>query len=149
MAQQRPGVGVERRERLVEQQHVGLAGEGASQRHALALAPGDPARALSRQVVDAQPPQHLVGLVRASKGDVVPHRHVREQRVVLEDHADGALLRRKIDSLSPVEPRPLAHQDPAGIGPVQAGDAAQHRGLAAARRADERQRLPLHGERQV
>ena len=59
------GLGVERRERLVEQQHAGVARQRPGQRDALALAAGQRARALVGQVVDAHPRQQLGRPARA------------------------------------------------------------------------------------
>ena len=62
---------------------------------------------------------------------------MREQRVVLKQVAAVAALGRQVDPDLPVEPDRVAEPDPAAIGPVQAGDRAQHRGLPGARRADQ------------
>ncbi len=63
------------------------------------------------------------------------HRQVREQRVVLEHHADAALFRGE------GEARPgndLAGQfDAAGMHRLETGDGAQGGGLAAARRPEQ------------
>jgi hypothetical protein len=58
--------------------------------------------------------------------DVLLHRHVREQRVVLEDRVDVALegwLLGHVDA---------GELDGAGRGQLEAGDHAQDRGLARA-----------------
>ena len=95
---------VERAERLVEQQHLGLHGERAGQCHALALA----ARELGRQPVgevlevheleqlgDAVAHLRLGALADLEpERDVARRRQVRERRVVLEHEADGPALRR-------------------------------------------------------
>ena len=74
-------------------------------------------------------------------------RHVREQRVLLEDEADRALLGRQVDagraSRTSVDRR--ARSGPSS-GATQAGDRAQHGRLAGARRADERERLAPDGQ---
>jgi hypothetical protein len=58
-----------------------------------------------------------------------------EERVVLEDRVDVALVRRRVGDVAPVE------QD-ASIGRLlEAGDEAQGRRLAAARRAEQREEL--------
>ena len=97
-------LGVERAERLVEQQHARLDRQRAGERHALALAAGELRRVARRGSRQADEPQQLVdprvdlGLRaladRQAEGDVVAHGHVLEGRVVLEDEADAALLRR-------------------------------------------------------
>ncbi len=65
-------------------------------------------------------------------GDVLGHRQVREQGVVLKDDADGAPARRQgVDD--------LIRDDHPPFGLAQeAGDDAQQRGLAAARRPEQR-----------
>ena len=61
----------------------------------------------------------------------LPHRHVREQRVVLEHHAEAALLRRELVDARLVQP------DRAAGHVQQPGDAVQRGGLAAAGRAEQ------------
>ena len=95
---------VERPERLVEQQEPGLVDEGLRQGHALLLS----ARKLTGKPLDhrahvdldqriGHPSRDL--LVREllqfqAECDVVEHREVRKQRVVLEDRVDGAPVRK-------------------------------------------------------
>ena len=89
---------VERAEWLVEQQHLGLVDDGPGQRHALSLAAGELGR-----LPAAEPgqPDHLqcpadllaplgLGHVPHAQAElnVLDHRHVREQRVVLEHGVD-------------------------------------------------------------
>src|ERR671939_1357087 len=61
-----------------------------------------------------------------AKGDVVPHAHVLEGRVVLEDEADGALLRSQPRRLL------LADENVARVGLLKARDDSQQRRLATA-----------------
>jgi hypothetical protein len=83
-------VGVERRERLVEQQHARAAGQGAGERDALALAAAEPRGELARQVGDAQTLEQRRDLrgAGARERDVALDGQVREERVVLRDVAD-------------------------------------------------------------
>jgi hypothetical protein len=60
---------------------------------------------------------------------------VREQRVVLEHHADAAGLGRHVDGGAADEL--MRQRDTAGLGALQARDGAQQGGLAAARRPDQ------------
>ena len=95
---------VERAERLVEQQHLGLDGERAGERHALALAARELRRGSDRRKpsrwtsssssFDAGVDLGLRTLADLeAEGDVLAHGHVLEGRVVLEDEADAALAR--------------------------------------------------------
>jgi len=58
------------------------------------------------------------------KRNVLQDGHVREQRVVLEHHADIPLVRRAVGDVVAVD------QHAAFVGPGQAGDQAEQRGLA-------------------
>src|SRR5215212_9686422 len=90
---------VQGRGRLVEQQELGVHGQGAGDRHPLLLAARQLGRQLAGLVLDPDPGQQLAGpalgllpglaadLDRA-QGDVVEHALVGEQVELLEDHAD-------------------------------------------------------------
>ena len=69
--------------------------------------------------------------------DVLQHRHVREQRVGLEDQADVALLRRRVGDVA------AADEDAARGRPVEAGDQRQQRRLARAARSQDGDELAL------
>jgi hypothetical protein len=129
-------LGVQRAERLVQQQHRRLQHQRPGQRHPLLLAAGelrrpaaleplqpdqlqrrgDPAPGLgARHVLEAQ-----------AEGDVVVHVHEREQRVALEDGVDLALVGRGAGHVDPVE------EDAAGARLLEPGDQPQGGRLAAA-----------------
>ncbi len=75
--------------------------------------------------------------------DVLRHRHVREQRVVLEHHADVAGMHRHAADILPVD------QHLAAVQRDEAGDRAQQRGLAAAARSQQAEELAVaerHGD---
>ena len=77
-------------------------------------------------------------------GDVLEHRQMREQRVVLEDHHRAAPLRRNLVDAAALD------ADLAGVRLHEAGDQAKQRGLAAAARPEQRRDLALrHGEAHV
>jgi hypothetical protein len=57
-----PGPRVQRRQRLVEQQDVGAAGERPGQRDALALAAGERGRAGVGEVLEAEPREPVARL---------------------------------------------------------------------------------------
>ncbi len=145
---------VQRRERLVEQQHLGARRQGAGKRHALRLAAGNLVGAALGEFLhphqlqhggDAgfdlrlRPPQHL-----QAEGDVVPHRQMREQRVALEDGVDRPLERRQSGNV-------LAMQQDRAFGRVfEPGDHPEQRGLAAARGAEQGEELVLaDGDRHI
>ena len=71
------------------------------------------------------------------EGDVLEDRHVREERVCLEDHVHRALGRRDMGHVATLE------QNPAGRRLLEAGDHAEGRRLAATARAEEREELAL------
>jgi hypothetical protein len=91
--------GVEGRGDLVQQHHLGPARQRADDRHPLLLAARQPVGVLPGLVGQAEPRQQAMGLLDGlvpcglvhldrRQGDVVEDRHVREQVVRLEDHAD-------------------------------------------------------------
>ena len=133
--------GVERAEGLVEQQHARLDRERAGERHALALAARELGGIAVREAVEVHELQQLVHARldlllgpladREPEGHVLRHGHVLEGRVVLEDEADVAALRRLLG-------RVLAGDvDPAAVGRLEPGDHPQQRGLAAAAGAEQ------------
>ncbi len=146
--------GVEVRERLVHQEDPRLAHDRAAHRDALALAAGELARLALQQVgqaerlagaLDAAPDLGLRRAARAqAEGDVVEDRHVRIERVVLEDHRHVALARIELVD------RLVADRDLAGGDLLEAGDHAQGGRLAAAGGPDEDHELArLDLEREV
>ncbi len=77
-----------------------------------------------------------------AKRDIACHRHVTEQRVVLEHEADATLARRHAVHGA------IGDDDIAGIDELEAGEHAQQRGLARARRTQQRQEFARrNGER--
>ena len=142
-------LGIERAEGFVEQQQARLDRQRAGQCDALAL----PARQLrwvalaeigklheAQQFLDARRDCRRLGSLAARldaqpEGDVLCHRHVAEQRVMLEDEADAALARRAAAHLDAVE----AHF--ARIGEIEPRHDAQQRRLARPRRPEQRQEL--------
>ena len=110
-------LGVQRAERLVEQQHLRLDRERAGERHPLALAAGELRRVAllearrGRRSRAARRPRASISRLgpladRQAEGDVVAHGHVLERGVVLEDEADAALLRRHAGDVVPADRRP-------------------------------------------
>jgi hypothetical protein len=68
---------------------------------------------------------------RKREGDVLRDGLMRKECVILEDEADVALSERALRDVFTVE------DDAPGIGPFEAGDRAQQRGLSATRRPEE------------
>src|SRR5205823_7337726 len=140
-----PELGVEVGERLVHQHKRRLDNDRPRDRHALLL----PARELPRKLLGVRLQLHEIergvdleaDLVprRATHGeakaDILPHAHVREERVVLEHHTEAALLRPEhVDALV-VEPDTAARER------QQPGNAVERGRLAAPRRAEQRDEL--------
>jgi hypothetical protein len=90
-------------QRLVEQEHRGLADDRAAHRHALPLPAGKLARLAVEQRAELENAGGAVDacldVVLREAADleavrhVLEHAHVRVQRVVLEHHRDVAVLR--------------------------------------------------------
>ena len=119
----------------------------AGERDALALAAGELGR---RALLVAGQAHELERLGRAAAAllardlgdleavlDVVADRHVREQRVVLEDRVDVARVGRQAGDVG------AAQLDRAGVGDREAGDQPQRRRLARAGGAEQREELAL------
>ena len=142
-----PQLGVEARQRLVEQEGRRVGDQRARQRDPLRFA----ARALVRHLVEqVGDPHHLGDFAHALRPlarrhllhaqpelDVLRHRLVRKQRVALEHHAEAAVARLEVVDDAPVD------ADLAGGRILEPGDHAQRRGLAAAGRPDEHDELAV------
>jgi hypothetical protein len=107
---------VQGRERFVEEQRLRLSRERPRERDPLSLAAGELARPRTGKPFDPEPPQDVVDRRTSAEANVVLDAQVREERVVLEHEADGALLGRQVDPRLRVEPGLAAH-DPAALGP--------------------------------
>ena len=97
-------MGVQRRERFVEEQGLRVAGERARERHPLALATGKVSGMSAFEMPNPETVEVLIGLVTAAVLDVLAHGQMREERVVLEDEPDGPTVRRQGDAGGCVEP---------------------------------------------
>ena len=86
--------GVERRERLVEQHDLRVGRQRAGERDSLALAARELVRVGAARSARPTSSRHSAARSAASapKPTLARDRQVREQRAVLEDHADAALL---------------------------------------------------------
>ncbi len=133
------GKGIQRPKRFIQQQQLGLDGKGTGDRHPLLHPPRQLIGWLVCRVaqshhvnvafhnlltfVGRQVTQHIVH----RQGNVLPHRHPRQQRIVLEHHhAIGA---------GTEDLFPLQHHQPIG-GQIQPRHHVQQRGLATTRVAN-------------
>ena len=131
-----PELEVERRQRLVEEQDIGLVDQGAGHGHPLLLAARELVGLLRGLAGHADELEHAVDLGpdlglrplgdRQAEADVVADGHVREEGVALEDGVDLAPVGRLFRDVLAVE------QDAAGVRILEARQHAQQRGLAAA-----------------
>ncbi len=138
-------LGVERRERLVEQQHRRLDRQRPGQRDALLLATRELAGVALAVLGEADQLELLLRDLAAraavlaaqleAERDVVEHGHVREEAVGLEDHPHVALVGRHAGQVL------AADLDAAGRGLVEAGQDPQGGGLAAAGRPQQGDQL--------
>jgi hypothetical protein len=145
-------LGVEVAERLVEQEDQRIAHDAAAKRHALLLAAGKLSGAALQQVVQPQDLGSAVDrgldlalghlLVAQAESEIVVDAHVLIERVILKHHGDIAVARRQMVDHA------IADADLTARDVLEAGDHAQGRRLAAARRADQRHEL-LVGDREV
>ncbi len=127
-----PGEGVERAEGLVQQQHLGAAGEGPGERGALGHAARDLAGAQVRGVLEADELQQVphpvaargaVGAAGQAEGDVLLECAPGQQARLLEGDGGAVVGARQGRAADP---------DHSRAGAVQACDQAQQGGLAAA-----------------
>ncbi len=138
-------LGVEVRQRLVEQKHLRIAYDAAAERDALLLAARKLLRLALQKLVQAEHGGGAVDrgldvgfrglLVAQAESQIVVDAHVLVERVVLEHHGDVAVARRQVVDHLPADP------DVAAGDVFQAGDHAQRRRLAAAGRADQSDEL--------
>ena len=140
-------LGVEIRQRLVEQQHFGLDHERARERDALLLAAGELRRPAVGERAEADQLERRGDLARRSRRAAISRRpRARRRRssppsCAATARSSGTPCRRcastaaaRVTSRSPIRMRPV-------VGVAEAGDQAQQRGLAGARRPEEGEEL--------
>ena len=136
---------VERGERLVEQQHARTAHECACDGDALLLSAGQARDVAALKARELDEREHFVDLLldlvarqlllAQRERHVFKHVQVGEEGVALKDGVDVALVRRDVvDALAKEENVALIRR-------FEAADHAQGRGLAAAGRAEQRQKF--------
>jgi 2-hydroxy-3-oxopropionate reductase len=122
-----------------------LAGECPRESDPLPLPARELGRLRLRQVADAETLEQIARIA-SREGHVALDRQVREQRVLLEHHAHGPRLDRDVHPRGSIEEQATGKLDPSGVGPQEAGDHAEQRRLARARRSDEGQGFAPHVE---
>ena len=140
-----PQLGVEVRERFVHQERLRPPDDRPGERHPLALTSRELRRLALEQVLEAEDARRLLheavplGRRDAARLErelhVPPHRHVRVQRVALEDHGDVAVLRLDVVDLAAPD------LDGAFGRLLEAGDHAQRGRLPAAGRPEQDEEL--------
>ena len=140
--------GVERGQRFVEEQHLRPHDEATRQRDALALAArhlvGHPVFEAAELYQLKRFGNAILDLAAAhardleAVGDIVGDAHVRKDGIALEHHVHRPLVWRDTGHILPVD------QDMALGRQFEAGDHAQQRRLAAARRAEQHEELACH-----
>ena len=140
-------LGIERTEGLIEQQHLGLMRQRPRHGDPLLLTAGELRRQplihaferhQAQQLLTALAPAPCAHVAHAQRElDVVGHRHVAKQRVVLEHEPDAALARRDVSDVAAVE------RDASVIDSREPGDRPQQRALAAAARTEQHEELAL------
>ena len=137
--------GVERRERLIHQQHARVGGERTGEGDALAHPPGEFVRAGLFLVTEADEVQVVAGGLEAlglgevrleaeAEEDVLQGIEPREERILLEhDEAIPARGRHRL----------IPEADLAFVGMLQTGQQAQQGGLTATGRTDNDEELPF------
>ena len=140
-------LGVQVGQWLVHQEHAGGTNDRPAHRHPLPLTAGQLLRLAAEQIRQAEDPGGRTDppvsfglldlLVLQREADVLIHRQVRVERVVLEDHGDVAVPGRHVVDHA------VAEADRARRDPLQARDHPQRRRLAAARGPDQHDELPV------
>ena len=133
--------------RFIHQKHIGLDHQRARQRHALLLSAGQRIGHTIRILIDLYQLQelfrfgsdHVLGHlpVLQTEGNVLAHGHVREDRIVLEYHADVSLA-----GIHIVDQR-IVKIKFAVFNRVESGNHAQQRGLSAAGRPQQREEFTV------
>ena len=140
---------IQRAERFVQQQNLRFHRRGARQRHALFLAAGQLRRIAVGQMAQLYHFQQLGDFLfdrrgvrplaarqhGQAEGDVVEHRHVAEQRIVLKHEAHAPVARVHVADVGAVEAQLAAALA------FQPGNDAQQRGLAGTGRPEQRHHL--------
>ncbi len=133
--------------RRVQQEQPGLPDERARDRAALRLGLGNLAGAAAGHFRQAKAFKHLAhpavplktgqAPARGGKQEVLAKRHVREQRVALEDVPAAPGMRGQIDPRATVKQNLVVNENPALIRLDETGDGIEEHGLARAARSEQ------------
>ena len=137
---------VERGQRLVHQEELGLRHERAAERHPLTLAAREGAGPALQQRLQAEqrhdPLERRITPVARREAvpveQVAAHAEVGEEAAVLKHVADPAAFRLEVDPGLRIEEHTVSECDPPRLGPHEARDGIGQRGLAGARGAEQR-----------
>ncbi len=140
---------VESRERLVQQQHPGLASKRSRERDALALAAGQVSRMRASEVRDPNALQQVGAVALTGEADVSGDREMREQPVVLRQVPDAPSLRAEVDAQDGIEPDLTTKRDTSTLWALEPGDGSQQRGLTRPGRPDDGDRLGAEAQRRA
>ena len=145
------GLRIERRERLVEQQHLGVECHGARERRALAHAAGELVRVMAGEVAEVVTLEQRVAAAQALLA--LDTLDLLAQLDVLDDAAPGqqqVLLQHEGDVQARSRDLRAVEQHRAALGAGEAGGEIEQRALAATARADDGNHLAVrHRERHV
>ncbi len=142
-----PELGVKVGQGLVHQEHRGATHDGPGQRDPLALSARELGRPTIEELLEAEHPARL-GHGRVSfvlrdptvaqrELDVPAHGHVRVERVALEHHGHVSVAGLDVGDVG------AGDGHGARVGHVEPGDHAQRGGLAASRRPEQHEELPV------
>ena len=151
--QSQANFGIQGAERLVEEQYLGLDGQGSGQGHALPLSAGELGGQTIFQALELDEMEQVCdpladflagGALGArpdaqAEGDVLKHRHVAEQGVVLKYESHVPLPDRLVGDVLPVK----EHRARRFIRLFQSGNDAEQGCFARARRPQESDQLSV------
>ena len=142
-----PQFRVEVAQRFIHEEHLRAGCERAGDGDALLLTAGKFGGIAFFKLLDFEQREQLVHAFANARliplehfqteSDVFIHRHMRPERVILEQEADVALVRRQVDALFGIENRRAVDEDAAAGRRFQPGDHAQGGRFAAAGRAEQ------------
>jgi hypothetical protein len=137
-------VGVEGRERLVEQEHLGVSSKSSRERDSLLLPAGELAGPGPGEIGDAEA-VHEVRPRATAEGHIALDGEMGEEGVLLKDVAHRTILGPAVAAAA--EPDLAVDLDSPATGPSEPCQSTKHSRLARAGRPDERNGLATDLER--